>query len=50
MVLMQNLEKAMALVARAEAIIITAGVGMGVDSGLPDFLHNSSFLLPRLPP
>ena len=30
-------QQAAALIARAEAFIITAGAGMGVDSGLPDF-------------
>lgn len=32
-----NLKKAKKLLAEADAIFITAGAGMGVDSGLPDF-------------
>ncbi|MGE3550257.1 MAG: NAD-dependent deacetylase, partial [Geobacter sp.] len=31
------------LVRTAEALIITAGAGMGVDSGLPDFRGNQGF-------
>ncbi len=33
----QNLQKAKQLLEEADAIFITAGAGMGVDSGLPDF-------------
>jgi len=33
----QNLEKAKQLLQECDAIFITAGAGMGVDSGLPDF-------------
>ena len=32
------------LLRSAEALLITAGAGMGVDSGLPDFRGNSGFL------
>jgi NAD-dependent SIR2 family protein deacetylase len=38
-----DLEKAAAAVAAAEALIIGAGAGMGVDSGLPDFRGNEGF-------
>jgi NAD-dependent SIR2 family protein deacetylase len=38
-----SLERAAAAVASAEALIIGAGAGMGVDSGLPDFRGNEGF-------
>jgi len=41
--LMLNILKAHNIVKNAEAIIITAGAGMGVDSGLPDFRGNEGF-------
>lgn len=31
------------IVANAQAVIITAGAGMGVDSGLPDFRGDLGF-------
>ena len=31
------------IINEAEAILITAGAGMGVDSGLPDFRGNEGF-------
>ena len=37
MKLTENIQKAKQLLAEADAIFITAGAGMGVDSGLPDF-------------
>ena len=37
------LEKAAAAVKKAKALIITAGAGMGVDSGLPDFRGPEGF-------
>ena len=37
------LEKAAAIVREAETFVITAGAGMGVDSGLPDFRGNQGF-------
>jgi NAD-dependent SIR2 family protein deacetylase len=37
------LDEAAAAVAAAHALIITAGAGMGVDSGLPDFRGNQGF-------
>ena len=40
---MTALEKAQALCKDAEAVLITAGAGMGVDSGLPDFRGNEGF-------
>jgi len=39
----QNILKAHNIVKNAEVIIITAGAGMGVDSGLPDFRGNEGF-------
>ncbi|MFN8258353.1 MAG: Sir2 family NAD-dependent protein deacetylase [Bacteroidales bacterium] len=39
----QKLERATRLIAEADALFITAGAGMGVDSGLPDFRGNSGF-------
>jgi len=38
-----SLEDAAELVTRANAIILTAGAGMGVDSGLPDFRGDEGF-------
>ncbi len=38
-----NLLLAAAAIADAEAILITAGAGIGVDSGLPDFRGNQGF-------
>ena len=35
--------RAAALVASADAIVVAAGAGMGVDSGLPDFRGNAGF-------
>lgn len=37
------IERAAGLVAQADAILIAAGAGMGVDSGLPDFRGNAGF-------
>lgn len=37
------IERAAALLAQADALVIAAGAGMGVDSGLPDFRGNSGF-------
>jgi NAD-dependent SIR2 family protein deacetylase len=37
------LERAAVAIAGAEAFLITAGAGMGVDSGLPDFRGNEGF-------
>ena len=36
-------EKAAQWIAGADALVITAGAGMGVDSGLPDFRGDSGF-------
>ena len=42
--LAQNaISRAKEIVANAEAVIITAGAGMGVDSGLPDFRGDLGF-------
>lgn len=37
------IRRAAELVARADALVIAAGAGMGVDSGLPDFRGNAGF-------
>jgi NAD-dependent SIR2 family protein deacetylase len=37
------LARAAALVAQADGLLVTAGAGMGVDSGLPDFRGNAGF-------
>lgn len=39
----ENIEKASRALREAEAVFITAGAGMGVDSGLPDFRGNHGF-------
>ncbi len=39
----ENIELAAKALKKADAIIITAGAGMGVDSGLPDFRGNEGF-------
>ena len=38
-----SLEQAADLISQADALIITAGAGMGVDSGLPDFRSKDGF-------
>lgn len=35
--------RAAALISQAAGIVVTAGAGMGVDSGLPDFRGNDGF-------
>ncbi len=40
---MQNIEAIKQAINNANAILITAGAGMGVDSGLPDFRGNEGF-------
>jgi len=37
------IERAARAIAESEAILVTAGAGMGVDSGLPDFRGNEGF-------
>ena len=39
----QNLQKAKKILQEADALFITAGAGMGVDSGLPDFRGEEGF-------
>lgn len=39
----KNLAKAASLICQADGLIIAAGAGMGVDSGLPDFRGNTGF-------
>jgi NAD-dependent SIR2 family protein deacetylase len=41
--LSESLYKAAELIRNADSIVICAGAGMGVDSGLPDFRGNSGF-------
>lgn len=38
-----DVERAAAAVAHADAVVVTAGAGMGVDSGLPDFRGDDGF-------
>jgi NAD-dependent SIR2 family protein deacetylase len=38
-----TIERAAALISQADALVIAAGAGMGVDSGLPDFRGNAGF-------
>jgi NAD-dependent SIR2 family protein deacetylase len=38
-----DLERAAALISQADGLLITAGAGMGVDSGLPDFRGTQGF-------
>ena len=40
---MSDMEAIKNLVNEAEAVLITAGAGIGVDSGLPDFRGNEGF-------
>lgn len=37
------IERAAALISQADALVIAAGAGIGVDSGLPDFRGNAGF-------
>lgn len=39
----QSIERAAATITSADALLIAAGAGMGVDSGLPDFRGNEGF-------
>lgn len=41
--LLQQIERAAAAIQAADALLIGAGAGMGVDSGLPDFRGNEGF-------
>jgi NAD-dependent SIR2 family protein deacetylase len=43
MMLRKNLEKAARILKNADSLVITAGAGIGVDSGLPDFRGNEGF-------
>jgi NAD-dependent SIR2 family protein deacetylase len=40
---LNNFERVAELISKAEALIFTAGAGMGVDSGLPDFRGDRGF-------
>lgn len=39
----ETITQAAKLIAEADGLLITAGAGMGVDSGLPDFRGTSGF-------
>ena len=39
----RNIEQARQAIKEADAVLITAGAGMGVDSGLPDFRGKEGF-------
>ena len=39
----EKIDKIKKIIAEADAVIITAGAGMGVDSGLPDFRGDAGF-------
>ena len=39
----RNIRRAARLIAKADALLITAGAGMSVDSGLPDFRGGQGF-------
>ncbi|KQW97105.1 NAD-dependent deacetylase [Massilia sp. Root418] len=41
--MINSINSAAALIAQADALIVAAGAGMGVDSGLPDFRGNEGF-------
>ncbi|MEO5339454.1 MAG: hypothetical protein H7837_02890 [Magnetococcus sp. MYC-9] len=41
--LQERVHKAASAIAGADALLVTAGAGMGVDSGLPDFRGNQGF-------
>jgi NAD-dependent SIR2 family protein deacetylase len=43
MILTHTLQRAAAALREADALLITAGAGLGVDSGLPDFRGNAGF-------
>ena len=43
MTLRAEIERAAAAVAAADALVVAAGAGMGVDSGLPDFRGDEGF-------
>jgi hypothetical protein len=38
-----NIDQAAKLIGDADTLVIAAGAGMGVDSGLPDFRSNTGF-------
>ena len=41
--MIERLNEIKQIINEAQAILITAGAGMGVDSGLPDFRGNEGF-------
>ena len=43
MILRERLNRAAKVLKEAKALLITAGAGMGVDSGLPDFRGEGGF-------
>ena len=44
--MIEKLNEITQIINEAQAILITAGAGMGVDSGLPDFRGNEGFGMP----
>jgi hypothetical protein len=42
-IIMQTISQAARAIQKADAVLITAGAGMGVDSGLPDFRGDEGF-------
>jgi NAD-dependent SIR2 family protein deacetylase len=40
---MPHFRRAAELIANADALVVADGAGIGVDSGLPDFLGNTGF-------
>lgn len=41
--LQKNIDQAAELILQAESLVISAGAGMGIDSGLPDFRGEQGF-------
>ena len=41
--MLEKIKRAREIIKEADAVLITAGAGMGVDSGLPDFRGNEGF-------
>lgn len=41
--MMSHIERACETIHKADGLLITAGAGMGVDSGLPDFRGSEGF-------
>ena len=41
--MLEKLDEIKQIISEAQAVLITAGAGIGVDSGLPDFRGNEGF-------